>query len=211
MSALRGALNWSAQHSNLLAKMECGHEAAASHLLLCGPAMRDLGSLVGREPMSSVGRRFDRESSAVFSVISATGGIRPPDRHRAKQSLSFSEREEISRWLSMRCSLRSIARHLGRSPSTVSGEVQRNGGAGRYRAARSGQAGWDRTRRPKLCKLACRPFLRRTVSTLLQRATLRDQDACIHRVSRRVPHLRDRRPLLRRLALAKRRACRVAP
>ena len=29
---------------------------------------------------------------------------------------------------------------------------QRNGGAGRYRAARSGQAGWDRARRPKRCK-----------------------------------------------------------
>ena len=114
------------------------------------------------EPMSSIGRRFDRESSSVFSVISPTGGIRPPDRHRAKQALSLSEREEISRWLSMRCSLRSIARHLGRSPSTISREVQRNGGADRYRAARSDQAAWDRARRPKLCKLACRPFLRRT-------------------------------------------------
>jgi hypothetical protein len=30
--------------------------------------------------MSSIGRRFDRESSSVFSVISPTGGIRPPDR-----------------------------------------------------------------------------------------------------------------------------------
>ena len=69
------------------------------------------------EPMSAIGRRFDRESSSVFSVISPTGGIRPPDRRRAKQALSLSEREEISRWLSMRCSLRSIARHLGRSPS----------------------------------------------------------------------------------------------
>ena len=27
------------------------------------------------EPMSSIGRRFDRESSSVFSVISPTGGI----------------------------------------------------------------------------------------------------------------------------------------
>ena len=53
------------------------------------------------EPMSSIGRRFDRESSSVFSVISPTGGIRPPDRHRAKQALSLSEREEISRWLSI--------------------------------------------------------------------------------------------------------------
>src|SRR3982075_1799405 len=80
------------------------------------------------EPMSSIGRRFDRESSSVFSVISPTGGIRPADRHRAKQALSLSEREEISRWLSMRCSLRSIARHLGRSPSTISREVQRMAG-----------------------------------------------------------------------------------
>ena len=80
------------------------------------------------EPMSSIGRRFDRESSSVFSVISPTGGIRPPDRQRAKQALSLSEREEISRWLSMRCSLRSIARHLGRSPSTISREVQRMAG-----------------------------------------------------------------------------------
>jgi hypothetical protein len=30
------------------------------------------------EPMSSIGRRFDRGSSSVFSVISPTGGIRPP-------------------------------------------------------------------------------------------------------------------------------------
>jgi DNA-binding CsgD family transcriptional regulator len=101
------------------------------------------------EPMSSIGRRFDRESSSVFSVISPTGGIRPPDRHRAKQALSLSEREEISRWLSMRCSLRSIALHLGRPASTVSREVQRNGGSDRYRAARSDQAAWDRARRPK--------------------------------------------------------------
>src|SRR6185312_9237244 len=119
--------------------------------------------------MSSIGRRFDRESSSVFSVISPTGGIRPPDRHRSKQALTLSEREEISRWLSMRRSLRSIALHLGRSASTISREVQRNGGADRYRAARSDQAAWDRGRRPKLCKLACRPFLRQTVSTWLRR------------------------------------------
>jgi DNA-binding CsgD family transcriptional regulator len=109
------------------------------------------------EPMSAIGRRFDRESSSVFSVISPTGGIRPPDRRRSKQTLSLSEREEISRWLSMRRSLRSIATHLGRSASTISREVHRNGGSDCYRAARSDQAAWDRARRPKLCKLACRP------------------------------------------------------
>ena len=121
------------------------------------------------ESMRSIGRRFDRASSSVFSVISPTGGIRPPVRYRAKQALTLSEREEISRWLSMRRSLRSIARHLGRSASTVSREVSRNGGADRYRAAGADQAAWDRARRPKLCKLACHPCLRRTVSTGLRR------------------------------------------
>jgi IS30 family transposase len=69
----------------------------------------------------------------------------------------------------MRRSLRSIAHHLGRSASTISREVHRNGGADRYRAARSDQAAWDRGRRPKLCKLACSPFLSRTVSSRLRR------------------------------------------
>ena len=120
------------------------------------------------ESMSSIGRRFDRESSSVFSVISPTGGISPPVRQRPKQALSLFEREEISRGLSTQCSLRSIARQLGRSASTISREVSRNGGLDRYRAARSDQAAWDRARRPKLCKLACRPVLSRTVSIKLR-------------------------------------------
>ena len=101
------------------------------------------------ESMSSIGRRFDRESSSVFSVLSPTGGIRPPDRKRASQALSLGEREEISRGLSTRSSLRGIARLLGRSPSTISREVLRNGGPERYRATGSDRAAWDRALRPK--------------------------------------------------------------
>ena len=121
------------------------------------------------ESMKSIGRRFDRASSSVFSVISPTGGIRPADRIRGPKSLSLGEREEISRGLSTRRSLRSIARTLGRSPSTISREVRRNGGPDRYRATRSDQAAWDRALRPKPCKLACCPSLARTVSARLQR------------------------------------------
>lgn len=121
------------------------------------------------ESMKSIGRRFDRASSSVFSVISPAGGIRPPERRRAAKALSSGEREEISRGLSMRRSLRSIAGALGRSPSTISREVRRNGGPDRYRASRSDLAAWDRARRPKLCKLACWPSLARTVSAKLQR------------------------------------------
>jgi hypothetical protein len=68
----------------------------------------------------------------------------------------------------MQCSLRLIARQLGRSASTISREVSRNRGSGRYRASRSDQAAWDRALHPKLCKLACRPFLSRTVSIKLR-------------------------------------------
>jgi IS30 family transposase len=121
------------------------------------------------ESMSSIGRRFDRESSSVFSVISPTGGIRPPVRRRSARALSLGEREEISRGLSAHRSLRRIAHQLGRAPSTVSREIRRNGGADGYRAARSDQAAWERALRPKPCKLACRPLLARTVSGKLRR------------------------------------------
>ncbi|WP_426052258.1 IS30 family transposase [Brevundimonas sp. SL161] len=130
------------------------------------------------ESMSSIGRRFDRESSPVFSVLSPTGGIRPPDWKRASQALSLVEREEISSGLNTRCSLRGIARMLGRSPSTISREVLRNGGPDRYRAARSDQTAWDRALRPKRCKVACRPGLARTVSNKLRRNWSPEQIAC---------------------------------
>lgn len=121
------------------------------------------------ESMSSIGRAFDRQSSSVFSVISPTGGIRPPERKRAVQALSLSEREEISRGLSTNLSLRCIARQLGRAPSTISREVRRNGGRLTYRATASEAAAWDRGLRPKVCKLACHPALARTVSAKLCR------------------------------------------
>ena len=121
------------------------------------------------ESMSSIGRRFDRNSSSIFSVISPTGGIRPAERRRGRQALSLGEREEISRGLSVKLSLRAISRQLGRAPSTISREVRRNGGSAAYRAARADQAAWDRALRPKPCKLACHPGLRRTVSAKLRR------------------------------------------
>ncbi|WP_375283021.1 IS30 family transposase [Sphingobium yanoikuyae] len=121
------------------------------------------------ESMSSIGRRFDRASSSVFSVIAPTGGIRPADRKRGSRALSLAEREEISRGLSVSEPLRAIARRLGRAPSTISREVRRNGGIARYRATASDQAAWDRALRPKPCKLACSQPLARAVSAKLRR------------------------------------------
>ena len=44
----------------------------------------------------------------------------------------LSEREEISRGIAAARSMRSMARLLGHSPSTVSREIERNGGYDRY-------------------------------------------------------------------------------
>ena len=120
------------------------------------------------ESMSSIGRGFDRDSSSIYPLLSRTGGIRPLARKRSRLALTLSEREEVSRGLESRLSLRSIARQLRRSASTISREVKRNGGRDAYRAVRSDQAAWDRAHRPKLCKLACNPALSRTVSQKLQ-------------------------------------------
>ena len=106
------------------------------------------------ESMSSIGRRFDRASSSIFPHLAVTGGIRPPDRRRSRFALTLIEREEISRGLAAKRSFRSIARTLRRSPSTISREIQRNGGRQAYRAAHSDQRAWDCAKQPKSCKLS---------------------------------------------------------
>jgi len=121
------------------------------------------------ESMSSIGRGFERASSSIYPLLARTGGIRPSERIRSRLALSLTEREEISRGLTAEMSLRSIARSLKRSASTISREVRRNGGAKHYRAAPSDAAAWDRAHRPKPCKLAGNDYLCRAISAKLTR------------------------------------------
>jgi IS30 family transposase len=120
------------------------------------------------ESLCSIGRSFDRPSSSIFNMLAPTGGIRPPPRQRSRLALTPAEREEISRGLACRLSLRTIATKLGRSPSTISRELHRNGGATGYRAVKADQAAWDRARRPKRCKLAANRSLSKTVAAKLR-------------------------------------------
>ena len=120
------------------------------------------------ESLTSIGRCFDRPSSSIFGQLSPSGGIRPPPRRRSRLALTISEREEISRGVVGELSLRVIAAHLGRSPSTISREVNRNGGLKCYRASQADQAAWDRAHRPKPCKLATHPALRCIVARKLR-------------------------------------------
>ena len=80
------------------------------------------------EGLKLIGRVLGRTSSAIFAHLKPHGGIRPAVRRRSRRVLSMDEREEISRGIAAGISLRSIARQLRRSPSTVSRELGRNGG-----------------------------------------------------------------------------------
>ena len=115
-----------------------------------------------------IARELDRSTPGVKYLVVRRGGIAPPARRRATQALTAAEREEISRGLAMEQSVRQIAAGLNRAPSTISREIRRHGGATQYRAAAADAEAWNRARRPKVCRLAQRPQLRRLVETKLR-------------------------------------------
>ena len=104
--------------------------------------------------MHQIAPLFDRHHSSVRDILAEHGGIRPPVRRRSSMALSLAEREETSHGLAAGTSIRAIATSLGRAPSTISREIGRNEGREGYRASQADHAAWDRTQRPKPCKLA---------------------------------------------------------
>ena len=122
------------------------------------------------DSLHDIARMFDRFHSSIMPTIYQTGGYRPPERERHPQSLSLDEREEISRCLVGKQSIREIARRLSRAPSTISREVKRNGGLKHYRAVRAEQRAWDEALRPKPCKLIDSPDLCKLIAVKLKRA-----------------------------------------
>jgi len=120
------------------------------------------------ESLHQIARWLGRRHSSIRRVIAQAGGIRPVPRRRSPRALALAEREEISRRVALGQSLRQIAAQLGRAPSTISREVERNGGRDGYRASHADQWAWDRARRPKVCKLRKHRVLARLVADKLQ-------------------------------------------
>ncbi|XQM39384.1 Transposase (plasmid) [Cupriavidus sp. H19C3] len=120
------------------------------------------------ESLQHIAQLFDRNHSSVQRILAQTGGIQPPPRHRSRLALTLSEREEISRAVVAGLSIRSIATRLGRAASTISRELNRNGGVHGYRAHQADQLAWDRAHRPKTCKLVRNQALAQVVALRLQ-------------------------------------------
>jgi IS30 family transposase len=121
------------------------------------------------DSLHAIGRLFNRGHSSISPVFLETGGIRPPKRTRSKLALTQTEREEISRGIATQLSMRSIAALLSRSPSTISREINRNGGYDHYRAVKADQTAWKRAERPKLCKLISHKQLSLIIAKKLRR------------------------------------------
>ena len=103
-------------------------------------------------------------------IEATTGGFSAPQRRRRRRcALTPAEREEeISRGLATGESLRTIASRLGRCASTVSREVNRNGGRRNYRARKAEEQVSKRARRPKQCLLTINDRLRELVAEKLK-------------------------------------------
>jgi len=119
------------------------------------------------ESVRAIERALVMQPKALQGVVARHGGIAPAPRTRAPRVLCTGEREEISRGLAAGTSLRALARHLGRAPSTISREIARHGGRRQYRAERADTRAWQRARRPKRCWLAAHPRLRAVVAAQL--------------------------------------------
>lgn len=115
------------------------------------------------EPMRVIARSVHCSREAVRRHLAKSGGIRPAPRRRAALRLSLAEREEISRGIAACESARMIAARLGRSGSSISREIARNGGRGQYRASMADEHAWELALRPKLTKLDADDELRAVV------------------------------------------------
>jgi len=123
--------------------------------IAAGGTQEEVAAAVGCDPRT------------VIRWVSRTGGVGSYERRRSTRFLSLAEREEIALAVERGECAVAIAARLGRATSTVTRELQRNGGRRGYRAVRADARALEWARRPKLAKLARSPRLRAEVERRL--------------------------------------------
>jgi transposase, IS30 family len=130
---------------------------------------RVIGLVADGMRADDVAREVARSASFVRRLIRDAGGVaRRLDWDPSPARLSAGEREKISAGINAGESFRTIAKELGRAPSTVSREVKANGGRGGYEGWRAHRRACELARRPKTAKLAGCGRLRAQVETWLE-------------------------------------------
>jgi transposase len=98
------------------------------------------------ERFEAVAEAMGCSAKSVQRLLTKTGGIAPRAAPRSSRRLAPAEREEISLGLGAGESARSIAARLGRSTSTITHEVNENGGRDHYRAWMAQERSHERAR-----------------------------------------------------------------
>ena len=121
-----------------------GERSHIRSLYRAGRSRRDIAAEVGRSRV------------AVAEVVAAyrSGTAALADWQPAEGRLTLADREEIGLGLARGETFTHLAARLARAVSTVSREVAANGGHRGYRASEAHRRAWERSRRPKPCKLA---------------------------------------------------------
>jgi IS30 family transposase len=140
-----------------------GQGSGRAHRLTCAERLELQRRVRAGETHEVAATAVGCSAKSVQRLLIKTGGVKPRSTPQAALRLSLPEREEISRGLLAGDSCRVIARHLGRSPSTVSRDVAAAGYGERYRAWRADETAHRRAHRPKIAKLIAVPRLRRVV------------------------------------------------
>jgi IS30 family transposase len=108
------------------------------------------------EESKAIGAAIGRSHDSVDRVRRTFGGVPPRVCAVRRECLTLAEREEISRSLVAGLTFAAITRALGRRwTSTVSREVNANGGRDHYRAWSAQRRALEQARRPKTPKLVC--------------------------------------------------------
>jgi IS30 family transposase len=133
-----------------------GHETKGRYRRLTAvERSRIIGLIADGMAVVDVAREVSRSAGFIRRVRQQAGGVhRQSCWDPSPARLSAGEREEIRSGLDAGASFRAIAAGLGRAPSTVSREVNSNGGRVNYRGWRAHHRAEDLARRPKVAKLA---------------------------------------------------------
>ena len=113
----------------------------------------------GGETFARAAAAVGCSTKSIQRLLGGAGVVKVRRKPRALLRLSLAEREEISRGVRAAESCRTIARRMGRAPSTVARELQGHGGRQHYRAWRADAHAVRDTKRPKVSKLvSCLPL-----------------------------------------------------
>jgi IS30 family transposase len=137
--------------------------------LLPDERKRIIGLIAGGMRPAEAAVAVSRSLSMVHRVMRKAGGVaRRHDWDPSPARLSAQEREMIRSGLDVGESFAAIGRRIGRVTSTVSREVNGNGGRGCYQGWQAHREACERARRPKVAKLAGCPRLLAQVEEWLE-------------------------------------------